>query len=139
MEKIFNLIQFLGSRILYPIAWTIIVIGLLCIPGKSLPGLGLLGIKHLDKIIHIFLFGGFVLLWGIYAWNNKGSVKGWLWTLVLICLISLVIGIVMEFIQAAFIPQRSFDVWDIWADLVGSLLFAYLLQRWGGPWKLLAQ
>ena len=138
MEKIFYFIQFLGSRIFYPIAWTIIIIGLLCIPGKSLPGLGLLGIKHFDKFVHIILFGGFVVLWGIYAWKNKGSIRGWHWTLALICVISLLIGIVMEFIQAAFIPQRSFDVWDIWSDLVGSLLFAYLLWRWGSRWKILA-
>ncbi len=137
MAKIFQLVRFLGSRSLYPILWTIIIIGLLCIPGKSLPGLGFLGIKHFDKIIHVFLFGGFVILWGIYAWNNKETEKGWMWTLVLICFVSIAIGIVMEFVQAAFIPQRSFDVWDIWADLVGSLLFTYFLRRWGSRWKLL--
>lgn len=137
MEKLFSLIKYLGSRLFYPIFSTIALIALLCIPGNALPGLGLFGIKHIDKLIHFILFGGLVLLWGIYVWQTKATYIGWIWTLGLVTILSIVLGIIMEFIQAAFIPQRSFDIGDIWADLIGSLFFAFLLARKGRPWKLL--
>jgi VanZ family protein len=35
----------------------------------------------------------------------------------------------MEFVQENFIPNRSFDVGDIIADLAGSLI-GYLITHW---------
>jgi VanZ family protein len=109
----------------------LITIGLLCLPGKVIPGLGLFGIKHLDKLAHIVLFGGFVLLWGLYSWQRKKLRLDWLFLLAGITVLSIILGIVMEFVQVNFVPNRSFDVWDIWADVVGSVLVMYLLIRFG--------
>lgn len=125
------LIKRLSSTKIFPIIWTLLTIGLLCLPGKVIPGLGLFGIKHLDKLAHIVLFGGFVLLWGLYAWQRKKLRFDWLFALAGITVLSIILGISMEYVQVNFVPNRSFDVWDIWADVVGSVLVMYLLMRYG--------
>jgi len=125
------LIKRISSTKIFPILWTLLTIGLLCLPGKVIPGLGLFGIKHLDKLAHIVLFGGFVLLWGLYSWQRKKLRFDWLFLLAGITVLSIILGIVMEFVQVNFVPNRSFDVWDIWADVVGSVLVMYLLIRFG--------
>jgi VanZ family protein len=43
-------------------------------------------------------------------------------TFILISLVWLSYGIIMEFVQQRFIPNRSFDVGDIAADAIGCLL-----------------
>lgn len=48
---------------------------------------------------------------------------------VIISSIALAYGIIMEFIQKNYIPNRSFDVYDIVADGVGSFLPVFLV-RW---------
>jgi glycopeptide antibiotics resistance protein len=106
----------------FPILWTILSIALLCIPGSAIPGFGLFGVKHLDKIAHIILFGGIVFSWSAFAFLNEGLSNK---TLIVICLItigSVALGIIMEFIQFYFIPNRLFDTGDIWANFAGSVL-----------------
>lgn len=125
------LIRRLSRTKIFPLIWTLLTIGLLCLPGKVIPGLGLFGVKHLDKLAHIVLFGGFVLLWGLFAWQRKKLKIDWFFVLGGITLISITLGIAMEYIQVNFVPNRSFDVWDIWADVVGSVLVMFLLMRVG--------
>lgn len=36
--------------------------------------------------------------------------------------LGLVYGIVMEFVQKNYIPNRSYDVWDIVADGIGCII-----------------
>ena len=126
-----TLIKRLSRTKVFPLTWTLLTIGLLSLPGKLIPGLGLFGIKHLDKLAHIVLFGGFVLLWGLYAWQLKKLRFEWLFILTGITLLSIAIGIAMEYVQVNFIPNRSFDVWDIWADVVGSVLVMIIMLRFG--------
>lgn len=126
-----KLVQGLCKRSLFPLIWTFVTLILLCLPGNAIPGIGLFGIKHLDKVAHIILFGGFVLFWGVFYWFRKTNEKSWFGSLFLISLISIAIGIIMEYVQRNFIPNRSFDVGDIWADVAGSLFVALLLLTSG--------
>lgn len=106
----------------FPILWTIITIGLLCLPGSAIPGFGLFGVKNLDKIAHIILFGGIVFSWSVFVFSRRQISSK---TLIVICLIagaSISLGIIMEYIQLNFIPNRQFDVGDIWANFAGSVL-----------------
>lgn len=130
-------IRWLSSSKFFPIFWTVLTLALLCIPGKALPGLGLFGIRNLDKIAHIGLFGGFVLFWALYYWQARRDWSAWLVQLGIICGVSIALGIIMEYVQINFIPNRSFDVWDIWADVVGSVLVMAILIRYGKRIKLL--
>lgn len=93
--------------------------------------MGLFGIKNLDKIAHFVLFGGFVMLWALHSWQRRRDRSAWITKLGVITFTSIAIGIIMEYVQLNFIANRSFDVWDIWADVVGSVIVMILLGRYG--------
>ena len=124
----FEFIRKISAKKAIPISWTLFTIILLCIPGSVLPGLGLFGIKYLDKVAHIILFGGIVLLWSGYYSKNAAFQREILISGT-ITILSIGLGIAMEYIQFNLIPNRSFDVGDIVANAAGSiavyLLFIY--------------
>ena len=79
-----------------------------------------------DKWIHagLFIILSILLCWGIYKIRGRSpQLRTYFLRIAFGCLIY---GIVMEFVQKYFIPQRSFDVGDIIADgagaFVGSLI-----------------
>ena len=132
---IFRLIGDLGSKLWVAITWTILTLVLLCLPGSALPGKGIFSIPHLDKVAHIILFGNFVLFWCLYAGSRKWTSVTLYYIIIYIVLISINLGIAMEFIQLKFIPNRGFDVWDIVADGLGSVGVGLLLWRKGRQWE----
>lgn len=110
-----------------PLLWTIITIILLCLPGSSFPGDGLFfTIPHLDKVVHVILFGGIVLLWGFYFLFKSLRSSSLQLVIVIVVLSAITLGICMEFIQLRFIPNRAFDKGDIWANTISSILFGTL-------------
>lgn len=115
------------SKVL-PVIWTLFTIILLCLPGSALPGTGIFIFKGLDKTIHFVLFGGIVLLWGLYVrrvFTPEQSRK----KILLAMLFSISLGIAMEYVQLYFVADRSFDVGDILADTAGAITAFLILQR----------
>jgi VanZ family protein len=108
-------------KLLPAIAWFILTLILLTLPGKDLPQIGWMENLPVDKVIHIFLFFVLVTLffWGIVSTKPGTANKR---VLVFIALTALLYGIAMEFVQKYWVPNRSFDEWDIVADGVGSFL-----------------
>jgi len=100
------------------IGWTIIIFLLMIMPPGKIPNQGLFGIPNLDKLVHMFLFGGFVWLWYFTIKKDYKSqpLSG---ILKRVFLISAFYGISMEFVQY-FFTARSFDIWDIVADIIGA-------------------
>lgn len=81
-----------------------------------------------DKWIHIGLFGILAFLAGRAYYPNIAFIERK--RFFIICgVLCLVYGILMEFDQKYFIPNRSFDVGDITADGIGSFLGAWLCIR----------
>ncbi len=108
--------------------WTLLIIVLLCLPGSYVPGDGFFGIPQLDKVAHIILFGVNVIVWYGYSHSgNPGPVNNAI--LLKITLLTILFGIVMEFVQMYFVPRRSFDGYDIIADIVGALAGAWMSRR----------
>jgi VanZ family protein len=108
------------SKAFVAIAWTILIQLLLCLPGASIPSGGMFNIPELDKIAHIILFGAFTGLW-CYYYYLKGKSPARLKTIFFIVyLLAAADGIIMEFVQLNYIPNRSFDTGDIVADLMAS-------------------
>ncbi len=123
------LIQRILSYRIFPLIWTFLIIILLCIPGSYVPGAGLFGIKNLDKIIHVILFGCNVLFWGGYYWSKQFAKPRMKKTVIIITGLTIIFGIAMEYIQLYFVPNRSFDGGDIIADIVGAIIGAAWLNR----------
>lgn len=69
----------------------------------------------------------FLWCWGITRYTNgsKQKLKKSFWW---VFILSSAFGIVMEFVQEHLVVNRSFDIGDIIADIIGALL------GWGYAW-----
>lgn len=108
------------GKLFIPIVWTIIVQVLLCLPGSALPDVQLWNIPQFDKIAHVIIFGAFVGFWSYYFFLKNISAGRLKKILFGVYLAAIVNGIVMEFVQVNFIPNRSFDEGDIIANLIAA-------------------
>lgn len=77
-------------------------------------------IPQLDKLVHILLFGVLCFLF-----CKSASQKYFLLITVSISLY----GLMMEFVQKNYIPNRSFDIWDVVADTAGSLAAIFIILK----------
>jgi VanZ family protein len=114
------LIKNLLGKLIAPLAWTIFMQVLFCLPGSSLPDESSFHIPNLDKYVHVFLFATFVSLWCYYFYRRGKSPKTLKLVFFVVWLIAAFNGIIIEFIQLNFIPGRSFDKGDIIADMIGA-------------------
>jgi len=115
------------THIIAALSWTFITIILLCLPGSSFPAEGIfIEIPHLDKIVHVILFGGIVVLWSLYFFYQQQQNSHWKLTVIAIVLFTILLGIFMEYIQYNFIPNRAFDKGDILANTISSLIAGIL-------------
>lgn len=103
------------------IAWFIISVVLLTLPGSAFPNENWLGDIYFDKWVHIGMFTMMVFLccWAVYK-TKKDRQKLFNYFL-FFAITALVYGIIMEFVQKYYIPNRSFDIGDIIADGVGCI------------------
>ncbi|OJW02973.1 MAG: hypothetical protein BGO52_01300 [Sphingobacteriales bacterium 44-61] len=76
----------------------------------------------LDKWIHVFLFGvmAFLACWAIFKINKKNTRQRSYF--IIAGLLCIAYGVIMEYVQKYYVPNRSFDAGDIIADAVGSVL-----------------
>ena len=102
------------------IAWTILIQVLLCLPGSTLPSEGVFSIPQLDKIVHVTLFGGLTAFWCYYFYLKRVTSAKLKTIFFIIYLLASANGIILEFIQRDYIPNRSFDLADIVADILAA-------------------
>ena len=122
-------IQRILSYKFFPLCWTLFTVALLCMPGSMVPGTGIFGIPNLDKIVHVILFGSNVLFWGLH-YREGGRSRLQLRPIFLITTVfAIVLGVMMEYVQLYFVPNRSFDVGDIMADAAGAVLAGLWLLK----------
>lgn len=87
----------------------------LYLPGSPEAGPSL--VPHLDKLVHVLLFGG-------PAFLLRRLTTRW-WPVALVALHAPA----SELVQHRLIPHRSGDPWDLVADLVGVALGVWLSRR----------
>lgn len=111
---------------LYSIAtiWFLISLVLLVLPGSQFPTSDWLDGLHADKFIHIFLFFVLVFLYAKALATHTTDYNKLNIRIAVLFLLTFGYGIVMEFVQKNWVANRSFDVLDIVADGIGSLLAA---------------
>jgi VanZ family protein len=111
------------------ITWWIIVLGLMCTPGKDFPELGSwTDLIKLDKLIHIGVFGLMVYLFCRPISQRDISLVNKKQTFARIAIACSIWGLTIEFIQHFWIPGRSMDLYDFVADSLGCYL-AYLYSK----------
>jgi VanZ family protein len=116
------------ANLYFAIGWSILIFILLSLPGSMIPNESTFVIPNFDKLVHIGLFGGFVLLWSLYFSAKGLPSKKLLRLFFFIFIIAVIYGISMEYVQKYFIPLRYYDDADIIADMIGAGL-AYGLSN----------
>ena len=106
------------------IAWTLLIFLLLTVDTGSMESTPLFGIRNLDKLVHIFLFGFLTFLWVCRL--DNGKVGTWIWVFIA----ASAYGIGMEFYQEYF-TSREFELNDIFADIAGSLAGSIIGKKIG--------
>lgn len=108
--------------------WLLIVTGLSVTPGVSLPKFDLLSA---DKIGHVAAYGilAGLLLWGFARSTGRRAGRK---DILLIFMFSVFYGVLMEFIQGAFIPGRFYDYDDMIANAAGALLAVVSYKLFAG-------
>lgn len=111
------------------IAWFFLVLFLICLPGSAIPTPETwLNTIYFDKWVHAGLFGilTFLFIYPVSRSVNDLSFK--INKAYKIVIAAMIWGITTEFIQKFFIPGRSFDIFDWFADSFG-ILSAYAWCR----------
>ena len=120
-EKMFQA-SWLKSRVL-AISWFIIMNILFVLPGSALPRSNWLTEIQVDKWVHVGLFAVLVFLW-CSAFEFSASKKGWL-----IVITAVAYGFLVEVVQKNWVPNRSFDLYDVLSDTAGSIFGFWLWLR----------
>jgi VanZ family protein len=107
--------------------WTIAIFILLILPGSSFPKNNWFGKIYLDKWIHIFLFGFFVISWW-FAFRNQTIIQQKKIVFKLL-LTGILFGLVMEVVQHYWVKSRSFEIKDIMADAFGCFAGWLVIKR----------
>lgn len=98
------------------VAWFIVMCILFFLPGSDLPQANWLDAIYFDKWVHIGLFAILTFLWRS-AFDLDLNHYNWM-----IFFTAILYGLSVEFIQKYWIPNRSFDLFDLLADTVGSIV-----------------
>lgn len=111
------------------IVWFFTTLYLFTIPGKQLPSAEWFNIVYADKWVHMGLFGVLQLVccWP-YTKSNLTPIQQRN-TFVVVALLAVFYGIAIEFAQKYYIPNRSFDGFDIVADSFGACTACVLYIR----------
>jgi VanZ family protein len=105
------------------VSWLLVISLLFFLPGSALPKENWLDRIHFDKLVHVGLFAILIFLWkSSFNWNF-GSYN---WFLLFSALLY---GFLVEFIQLWWVPNRSFDLYDVLSDMTGSVIGLFVWLR----------
>ena len=113
------------KRLLFiAIIYSCLITVLFFIPSQDLPKTQLL---EADKIVHILVYFILVNLWMLYLYvsNDYHFEKKWIPILLLSILLY---GIIIEILQGLLTISRSADIFDVLANLIGSLIGIYFFK-----------
>jgi VanZ family protein len=112
------------------IAWFVLSFILLILPGSAFPKENWLSKIFFDKWVHIGMFAVLVWLFCRGVFYTKDKIFSILKIFIGIAVLCFLYGVVMEYVQENYIPNRSFDTGDIIADGVGSAMGCLISYYW---------
>src|SRR6188508_241274 len=111
-------------KLLLPIAALIFFTILFCLPGSAFPKDDWLSKISFDKWVHIGIFSVLLFLWcrALIVKSRR--------TYIVLILIAVLYGFLIEVIQDRFVINRSYDMGDVAADFIGSILGVIVWYRY---------
>ena len=100
--------------------WTAVIVILSLLPKSALQHQHLPLFKGADKIVHFIMY--LILMW---LWYLRSLVTGDKKYIIAGTIYSIALGVVLEYIQRDYIAGRTFDVYDILANITG--VFAVII------------
>jgi VanZ family protein len=98
------------------IGWLILISILFFLPGSALPKENWFDKIYIDKWVHVGLFAVLIFLWrSSFNWDINS------YNLFLL-LAAVLYGFLVEVVQLYWIPNRSFDMYDVLSDASGSIV-----------------
>jgi len=108
------------------VGWLAAITILFILPGSAFPQERWFDKIYFDKWIHVGLFAVLLFLWrSAFIFSTKSSSP-------ILLFLALLYGISIELIQGAWVINRSADVFDVLADMTGSVLGILV---WKGLYK----
>jgi hypothetical protein len=101
------------------LAWTAVIFGLCCMPGRYVPTTDWLELISFDKFVHASIFFILTCLWLIYAYRAGKLTTA---VILLILLFCIAYGGLLEIMQATVLSQRSADWLDFIANSFGCAM-----------------
>ena len=98
---------------IFAFSWLLFISVLFFLPGSDLPKSGLFDLPFFDKCVHFGFFAILIFLWRFLFSSDKKFT--WLLLLLALCY-----GFGVEVIQHYFVSNRSFDLLDVAADMLGA-------------------
>ena len=99
-------------------AWTIFILVASLLPKEAISITDWTDFANFDKISHLISYAIFVFLWSKLLSQKAGRVKG----AQIAFYFSIVLGILMEFLQWQMNSGRYFEILDIIANIIGSII-----------------
>jgi VanZ family protein len=121
--------SFSGIKLFIPgIAWFLVVLILICLPGEDVPETAFSAIPDFDKLVHAVLFGGIVFWFSMPFKKREMERQVKINLFIKLTIATVIWGITTEFIQKYFITGRQFDLMDWAADSTGAII-AFFVSR----------
>lgn len=117
----------------WAISWAIVVLVFCCMPSSATDDVP--KFPGIDKLVHTGFFFVFTLLSFYGAIRKSGDLRPSWSTLVRVVVFSSLFALFTEYLQWKIFTYRSAEVWDLFADAVGTGMgvFAYLLLHYAYP------
>jgi VanZ family protein len=108
--------------------WTIVIVILSILPGETVKSATFLDFWNVDKLGHliVYLLHSYLLLLGFRLALDKKVDKQ---QILISMLLGIGLGILLELIQYFFTQDRTFDLLDMLANAVGTILGMMLFKR----------
>ncbi len=102
------------------ILWSFVIIILSILPGKTMNSFSFSDLWNIDKLGHLLVYGihTILLLQGFRQLNKEILIGHCISAL----LLSVLLGFSIEIIQDSFFPDRHFDILDLIANIIGSIV-----------------
>ena len=116
------------KQLLPAFSWMALIFAMCLVPGGSLPRVNWMSLFSIDKLVHVGMFVVLVVLLivGFRKQYNYQLLRSRAISVAL--LISFLYGIVIELLQAGVIFDRTADVNDVIANVIGAFLGVLLFR-----------